>query len=90
MDGGDGVTQKHRAASPGDERQRVEARGLRRNGLHVELEDDTVGHPVVPGGVDLARQLADVIEPRHAGEKREHAFEPTDGRGLDRRPRPLS
>ena len=80
VDRGDGVAQRHRPATPGDDRQRVKARRLRRHRAQVEFEHAAVGYAVVAGGVDPVGQGADVVDAGNRGQEGEHICSVPTGR----------
>ena len=83
-DGGDGFAQQQRLA-PAEDRERVEPAGLLRHRLQVDFEDAPAGDAVVPGGVDLADDRAQLAGTRHVGEEAQHDASLPTARAAPRR-----
>lgn len=75
MNGGHGVAQHQRLTRAGNQSQRVEPGGFRRQGLQVEFQDAAFGNTVVAHGVDAADQGTKLI--RDVGQERTHGTEAT-------------
>ena len=73
MNGGHGVAQHQRLTRAGNQSQRVEPGGFRRQGLQVEFQDAAFGNTVVAHGVDAADQGTKLI--RDVGQERTHGTE---------------
>ena len=72
MQRGYGFAQHQRPAAAGDDRQRIQAAGLRRRDPQVEFEHTAVGNTVVAGGIHPAGQGAYVVDTRRVGQERKH------------------